>query len=237
MENSGAVAAANPADMTARREFSIIEFLPLSAETAPLLDSCDRREGQLRGGPRQYLVHVQEDVYFRFLNDPQCSDLENASARGHSSLSPRQCMRISLSAHAATGALQLLLNAETYLLLDCAPNIVCIFREGARPLDRQLARTWQIYSHLLFEAPRTGRENEDAIGQIHSFVDLMGDEQHSLLRLTPDAQELGLHDLACLGIERSKRLIHQEYVGADREGTGEINALSHAARKLVRKMT
>ena len=62
----------------------------------------------------------------------------------------------------------------------------------------------------------------------------MGDEQHGLAALLPDAQQLGLHDLAGLRVERGERLVHQQDFRIDRERAREVDALAHAAGKLAR---
>ena len=62
----------------------------------------------------------------------------------------------------------------------------------------------------------------------------MGDEEHGLAALLPDARQLRLHDLTGLRVERRKGLVHEQQSGIDREGAGEIDALAHAARELAR---
>ena len=91
-----------------------------------------------------------------------------------------------------------------------------------------------LISMLSCSRPGPPREHQHAVGQKHRLVDLVGDEQHGLAALLPDAQQLGLHDLARLRVERGERLVHQQHVGIDRERAGEIDALAHAAGKLAR---
>ncbi len=90
--------------------------------------------------------------------------------------------------------------------------------------------------HPLAYATGTTGENEDVIGQEHRLVDLVGDEEHGLAPLLPDAQELGLHDLAALRIERGERLVHEQDLRVDRQRAGKIDALAHAAGKLAREI-
>ena len=57
---------------------------------------------------------------------------------------------------------------------------------------------------------------------------------HRLARLAPDLEQLGLHELAGLGVERGERLVHQQHFGIGRQRAREIDALLHAARKFGR---
>ena len=47
-------------------------------------------------------------------------------------------------------------------------------------------------------------------------------------------QQLGLHELARLRIERGERLVHQQDLGIGGERAREVDALLHAARQLGR---
>jgi hypothetical protein len=64
----------------------------------------------------------------------------------------------------------------------------------------------------------------------------VGDEQHRLPGLVPDAQQLGLHQIAGLGVERGERLVHQQHLGIGRQRARQPDALFHAARQLMRIM-
>ncbi len=62
----------------------------------------------------------------------------------------------------------------------------------------------------------------------------MGDVDHGLAGLLPDAHQLGLQDGAVLGVERGERLVHQQHAGVGDESARDRAALAHAARELVR---
>ena len=49
-----------------------------------------------------------------------------------------------------------------------------------------------------------------------------------------EPQELALHQLARLGVERGEGLVHQQELGLRGEGAGEGDALLHAAGELAR---
>ena len=55
-----------------------------------------------------------------------------------------------------------------------------------------------------------------------------------LLRLGPDLQQLGLHELARLGVERGERLVHQQHQRIGRQRPRQVDALLHAAGQLRR---
>jgi hypothetical protein len=57
----------------------------------------------------------------------------------------------------------------------------------------------------------------------------MGDEEDRLAAHLPYPQQFGLHDHARLGVERGKRLVHQQHFGINREGTRQVHALTHSA--------
>ena len=84
--------------------------------------------------------------------------------------------------------------------------------------------------------PGTRAHHHDAIRQVDRFVDLMRDEQHGLARLAPDLQQLGLHELAGLRVERGERFVHQQHLRIGRQRPREIDALLHAAREFGRIM-
>ena len=63
----------------------------------------------------------------------------------------------------------------------------------------------------------------------------MGHENYRLLVGAPDAHQLEAELLAGHGIERGKRLVHQQHRGVVDERTAEGDALLHAAGELARK--
>ena len=63
------------------------------------------------------------------------------------------------------------------------------------------ARTRQRYVQNGFDATGSVRHDGDAVRQIDGFIEAVGDEDDGGLVLLPDAQQLGLQDFACLGIQ------------------------------------
>src|SRR5438128_1867861 len=61
----------------------------------------------------------------------------------------------------------------------------------------------------------------------------MGNEQHGLFGFHPDLQQLLLHQLAGLRVERCERLVHQQNLRIHDQRARKVHALLHAARQLV----
>ena len=96
--------------------------------------------------------------------------------------------------------------------LSAVPDFELQLVELRRHPHLVVARPRQIDREDLLGAARTLGHHHDAVGQVDRLVDLMGDEQHGLLRLLPDAQQLDLHQVAGLRVERRERLVHQQHV-------------------------
>ena len=75
---------------------------------------------------------------------------------------------------------------------------------------------------------------DHAVAQRDRLVEVVGDEEHRLLLLGPEREHLVFHQLARLHVERGERLVHQDDVGVEDQRLREADALSHAARELVR---
>src|SRR5262245_27899593 len=118
------------------------------------------------------------------------------------------------------------------VLLDQVPDALDVSGELRRALEREDTRAGQRDVDRLLYAAGASSQHDDAIGQEHRLVDLMGDEQYGLAAIEPDAEELDLHYLARLRVERRKRLVHDQDFGIDRERTREIGPLPHAAGNL-----
>ena len=58
---------------------------------------------------------------------------------------------------------------------------------------------------------RGAAHHHHPIRQVQGFVDLMGDEEDRLARARPDLEQLRLHVLARLRVERGERLVHEQH--------------------------
>ena len=78
------------------------------------------------------------------------------------------------------------------------------------------------------------RHHRDAVGEIDRLLHVVGDEDHGLRRALPDAEQLRLHQVPGLRVERAERLVHQQDARIEGERAGERGALLHAAGELRR---
>ena len=101
----------------------------------------------------------------------------------------------------------------------------CADLEGARPREVDV--------ESLDHARRPRREHDHAVGEEHRLADPVGDKEHRLFRLLPDAQELEVHPLPGQGVEGAEGLVHQQQLGVVNEGAGDGDALLHAAGELL----
>ncbi len=74
-----------------------------------------------------------------------------------------------------------------------------------------------------------GAHHDDAVGELHGLVDIVGDEDDGFALGLPDAQQFAAHDEAGDGIERAEGLVEKEHVGIDGERARYFEALLHAA--------
>src|SRR3546814_15741429 len=87
---------------------------------------------------------------------------------------------------------------------------------------------------LLDDTPWARAHNENRIGEKQCFLKVVRNENDGPRFLVPYLQELLLHDLTCLRVERGERLVHQKDLGMRGKRTRQIGPLFHAARQLVR---
>ena len=102
---------------------------------------------------------------------------------------------------------------------------------AVRTVERARAR--DVDRDLLLDPARPRGHHVDHVAEEHRLVDVVGDEQHGLVALLPDAEQHLLHQRARLAVERAERLVHQQDLGVVGERAGERHALAHAARELL----
>src|SRR4051794_1507410 len=86
-------------------------------------------------------------------------------------------------------------NRGAYLALDAMPHVIRELRELRTPFHIQRSRPFDLDWQDLANSPRPRGQHHDAIGKEDRLVDLVRDKDHRVARLTPDPQELILHDL------------------------------------------
>ena len=87
---------------------------------------------------------------------------------------------------------------------------------------------------VMISCTRPSLHDHDAVGEQHRLVEIVGDEQDGLAGAGVDVEQLGLHGLARLRVERAERLVHQQHLRVDGERARDADALLHAAGELMR---
>ena len=77
-----------------------------------------------------------------------------------------------------------------------------------------------------------GIEEDDALGEVKGFVEIVSDEQDGFADALEQVAEHGLHLGTGEGIEGAEGLVHEENGGVGGEGAGEADALTLAAGEL-----
>ena len=78
------------------------------------------------------------------------------------------------------------------------------------------------------------RHHIDTVTEQDRFVDVVGNEQHGLVRGLPDVEQQFLHQSPCLVVERAERLVHQQNRRIVGECPRQRHTLHHPAGKLLR---
>ena len=88
---------------------------------------------------------------------------------------------------------------------------------------------------FLHDPSRPLRHHQHALGQVDGLVDVVGDHDDGLAGRLPQPQQLVLHGLARLRVERAERLVEQQDFRIVGERARDRDALLHAARQFARK--
>src|SRR5713226_8062355 len=81
---------------------------------------------------------------------------------------------------------------------------------------------------------RARREDDDLVGERDGLLEVVSDEEHGIARVRPQVQQLVLHQVARLDVERAEGLVHEKDGRPVDQRGGEGDALAHPARELVR---
>lgn len=97
----------------------------------------------------------------------------------------------------------------------------------------QIPRPRQVDGDFLRDGGGPAAHDDDAVGQLHGLLDVVGDEDNGLFLLLPDVDEVGAHFQAGDEVERPERFVHVKDFGLGRQGSGDFDALAHAAGQFV----
>ena len=99
-----------------------------------------------------------------------------------------------------------------------------------------LARPGQRDLEIGADAAGIFAEHDDAIGEQHGFLDVVGDDEDGLGRdgfLAPELQQFTAQILGGEDIEGGEGLVHEKDFGLDDQGPGKADALLHAAGEFL----
>jgi hypothetical protein len=122
-------------------------------------------------------------------------------------------------------------------LLTTGEDAVDGVDQGLEPGPVPVARAGQLDGELGPDAAGVGGQHEDAVGEEHSLLDVVGDDQDRLDRRAvpfPQLDELTAQVLRRQHVERGERLVHQQRVRLGDDGAGETDPLPHAAGQFLR---
>ena len=120
------------------------------------------------------------------------------------------------------------------LSVEVAADAADVLAELRRVHHVERARPRQVDRRSSSDAARARRHHQHAVGEEHRLGDRMGDEDHGLAPLEPDALQLEVHLLARHRVERAERLVHQQHRRVVDERAHDRHALLHAAGELPR---
>ena len=99
---------------------------------------------------------------------------------------------------------------------------------------RRVARTRGREPHLVAHACGTIGQHEHAVGELCRLLDVVRHEHHGAGLHLQHASELQTHPQPRQVVERRERLVHQQQIRVAAKRAGQLGALTHAARELVR---
>src|SRR5947209_3632767 len=97
-----------------------------------------------------------------------------------------------------------------------------------------MTRTRKIDIDDVLNGARPRGHDQDAIGELDRFFNVVGDKQDRFLFALPDPNEVGAYFQASEEIERAEWLVHVNDVGIGGECARDFRLLAHAAGKFVR---
>ena len=105
-------------------------------------------------------------------------------------------------------------------------------KRGVRRISEHVARARQVDRELADRMRRGPRgEHHDAIGERDRLLEVVGDEDDALAVGAPELEQLVLHQLARLDVERGEGLVHEQDLRVEDQHLRERRALAHASRR------
>ena len=100
--------------------------------------------------------------------------------------------------------------------------------------DKGLSREFQKIGEGALLDDAAGAQKDEMIAQVRGFAQVMGDQDHGLLKLLKDIFEIGLQIGPDHGIQGAKGFVQEEDVGVQHQGPHEADPLALATGELDR---
>src|SRR5690242_231249 len=98
-----------------------------------------------------------------------------------------------------------------------------------------VARAWQVNREFADRMRRRpGGKYDHAIGERDRLLEVVRNEQHRLAVGRPELEEVVLHQLPRLDVQRREGLVHQDDLRIEDQRLSQGDALTHAAGELMR---
>ena len=121
------------------------------------------------------------------------------------------------------------------LLPDGVVQLIAQIQEPRHlPRDDLVARLRQIDCDRTFDTAGCPGNDRDAIAEIDCLLDIVGDKDEARSGRVAHALQFVLQSSLGHGIERCKRLVHQQHGRTQSQRARDLHALLHAAGKLPR---
>src|SRR5260370_14326822 len=125
--------------------------------------------------------------------------------------------------------------AHRHLVSEVVPDLLVDLHQVGLETDLgDLARTLKIDLVVALDRARPGSDDEYPVAQGDRAFEVVGHEHYGRRAGRPQAEELVLHQRACLNVEGAERLVPQQQAPAAQQAPRDRPALAHPARQLVR---
>src|SRR4029453_2107965 len=104
---------------------------------------------------------------------------------------------------------------------------------GVRSDRENLSRPGNVYRQDLPDAPGTAGHDHNPVAQKNGFVDAVRYKDHGFCLALQNPQQLLLHHLPRLSVQRSEGLVHEKQRWIDAQSARESGTLLHSAGQLV----
>src|SRR6516162_5814112 len=117
-------------------------------------------------------------------------------------------------------------------VLDVRQHLVAELVEAGQRAGGPVSRPGEVDKYFRQDRGRTRRQRQDAVTEVDSLADVVGDQECREARLSPES----LHHVLEMGagerVDRRERLVHHQQFWVTGHGASERDPLLHSPRKL-----